>query len=1582
MNAPKRLTKIILGITFFCLTTLNLFAQLPAFPGAEGYGKYTIGGRGGQVIEVTNLNDSGPGSFRAACEASGPRVVIFKVGGRIDITGPTIKITDPNITIAGQTAPGGGVMLTRETIDRPILEIDTDEVIIRYIRFRRSTSYRSGNNADNVWVNSGNNIIFDHCSFAWSSDGNLDIANYDGQPGRPPQVELSNITIQYCIFTNSYGGNNKTFLVSRGPTNISWFRNAWLSTATRNPSVSTPVNEAPTWDCYYEHVNNFHYDYTNGPSYNNNDPSVDAGIYYVNVIKNWAKENGNPSPTIANTNITSRRWLRASTVGNGMEIYVEDNITPYRPDDSYDQWEIGQNGGGQANNDVLIPENLRSYTVNSTPIMTDNVPLWDATDIWDNLRTHVGASLPERDAEDTRAVNDVDTGDSTEDKVNNVFPIISGGTPYTDTDIDGMPDFWETSEFGDLSSDGVVDTDGDGYTDLEEYLNQSANGQIPDVPAESVEVTPSTATLNVPETITLTTTFTPSSTTNQSGTWTSSNPSIATVTNGLVTSISEGNTTITFTSNDGGFTDTAEITVTNIVIPLSSVTIDPNDITIEVGENSQLTTTFVPSDTTDTTGIWTSSDDSVATVDENGNITGITVGQVDITYTSTVDAVTDSATVTVIDTFYGTYEFYNANTDVMLMNITGDTDINLAGEGNEVNFRSIPEGGDQNAQVESVRVDWTGPTSGTWIESGPIYAGLPNGHVGFNFEPYVVEQGTYNFTITYFSQDGGSGNVVATDTFALTFFFSSVPVANAGPDQDICEGETTTLTASGGPNFLWNNGETMASIDVSPTVTTTYTVSVFDDEGNTDEDSVTITVNAIPVADAGEDQTICQGETITLTASGGDAYLWNTGETTASIDVSPTSDTIYDVEVISNNCSSTDTVTVSVSEAPNLTVSDDVVLVEGESTTLGVSGSDNYLWSTGETTAFITVSPMVTTTYTVTSLSANDCLTTEDILVTVIPEVIADAGTDTTICSGENVTLIASGGTNYLWDTGETTAELIVSPTLTTTYTVTVTDDYGYSDSDSVTVTVNETPDITVSEDVYILDGETVTLTASGGDNYQWNTGETSASIVVTPDETTTYTVISTAVGGCADIEQVTVNIIPDVVADAGEDATICSGESITLNASGGVSYTWDTGDNISNPTVSPSVTTTYTVTVEDAFGYIDTDSVTITVNETPNVTISNDVTIIEGESVTLNADGAVTYEWNTSETTSAITVSPTQTTTYTVTGTSNTCSAQAQVTVTVEPLFEASAGADARVCENDSYEIVLTATEGDSYLWNTGATTQSITVSPISTSTYTVTVTQGSQEDTDEVTVYVDPNPNVVITNGDSIDIMSGDFVTLSATGANTYEWNNGATQPNIAVSPTVTTTYEVRGYIGDCYDEKQVTVNVIPDVEADAGEDVDICLGETATLTASGGDEYVWSTGQTTQTIQVSPNETTEYTVTVFNAVDFDEDTVTVYVDTDCEEDVDPVEGGGDPLDFDFSVFPNPASNYVNIRLEGSTALSRIYLYDITGKLIHSEIISNEYLSTSTTRQIDVSKLHPGMYYIKMVDVRQEISKKLMIK
>ena len=202
----------------------------------------------------------------------------------------------------------------------------------------------------------------------------------------------------------------------------------------------------------------------------------------------------------------------------------------------------------------------------------------------------------------------------------------------------------------------------------------------------------------------------------------------------------------------------------------------------------------------------------------------------------------------------------------------------------------------------------------------------------------------------------------------------------------------------------------------------------------------------------------------------------------------------------------------------------------------------------------------------------------------------------------------------------------------------------------------------------------------------------------------------------------------------------------------------------------------------------------------------------------------------------------------------------------------------------------------------------------------------------------------------------------------------------PNIAVSPPVTTTYEVKGYIGDCYDEKQVTVNVLEYVNADAGENVQICLNEMTTLTATGGDEYVWSNGETTQSIQVSPNVTTDYTVTVFNSLDFDEATVQVEVDTTCTgQSTDPI---GIPKDFDFNVYPNPASNVVNVKFSGVLVVSDVHFYDVTGKLIQRTKISNENISTSSTIQIDISALQTGVYFVKFIGELEDVTKKLIVK
>jgi hypothetical protein len=255
--------------------------------------------------------------------------------------------------------------------------------------------------------------------------------------------------------------------------------------------------------------------------------------------------------------------------------------------------------------------------------------------------------------------------------------------------------------------------------------------------------------------------------------------------------------------------------------------------------------------------------------------------------------------------------------------------------------------------------------------------------------------------------------------------------ADAGVDVDICEGESATLTATGGGTYLWSTTETTASITVTPLANETYSVTVTD--GNscslTDTDDVTVTVNDFPVADAGVDQIICSGETATLTATGGGTYLWSTGETTASIEVTPLVNTTYTVTVEgTGGCTATADVAVTVNTTPVADAGNDVLICIGDDVTLTATGGGDYEWSNGETTASITVSPVTATTYTVTVTAANSCTASADVFVDVNTLAPGLAGVDQEICLGESATLTATGGNDYEWSNGETTASITVMP--------------------------------------------------------------------------------------------------------------------------------------------------------------------------------------------------------------------------------------------------------------------------------------------------------------------------------------------------------------------------------------------------------------------------------------------------------------------------------------------------------------------------------------------------------------------------
>ena len=218
-----------------------------------------------------------------------------------------------------------------------------------------------------------------------------------------------------------------------------------------------------------------------------------------------------------------------------------------------------------------------------------------------------------------------------------------------------------------------------------------------------------------------------------------------------------------------------------------------------------------------------------------------------------------------------------------------------------------------------------------------------------------------------------------------------------------------------------------------------------------------------------------------------------------------------------------------------------------------------YQWSSGDNTISTTVSPLTNTEYYVTVTGVNLCTDVDTVMVYVHQLPPANAGDDEDICFGDDVTLTATGGTTYNWNTGDNTDNITVSPGTDTEYIVTVEDAWGCLDSDTVNVNVNPLPDAQAGEDQDICLGETATLTASNGNNYHWNTGDDLQSIQVSPGTSTEYIVTVTDGNLCSDTDTVTVNVF-EVVANAGDNQDICAGESVTLNASGGTGYQWSSG--------------------------------------------------------------------------------------------------------------------------------------------------------------------------------------------------------------------------------------------------------------------------------------------------------------------------------------------------------------------------------------------------------------------------------------
>ena len=591
--------------------------------------------------------------------------------------------------------------------------------------------------------------------------------------------------------------------------------------------------------------------------------------------------------------------------------------------------------------------------------------------------------------------------------------------------------------------------------------------------------------------------------------------------------------------------------------------------------------------------------------------------------------------------------------------------------------------------------------------------------------------GTY--TISLIAYKSGLPSTAATKTIRVK---SNPTVTVTSPT--ICSGGTATLTAGGADSYTWTGGLSAVSNPTTPVLNSnaTYTVT-----GTTNGCSATalstVTVKAKPNVTITPDQQVCSGDSVVLTASGATSYQWNAGNpnNTASITVFPTGVSTYTVIGTTNGCTDTASTNITIKSKPTVTVTSSPICA-GNTATLQASGATTYTWTGGLSAVSNPTTPVLNSnaTYTVTG-TTNGCSGTAVHTVTVNAKPTVTV-TSPTICVGNTATLTASGANTYTWSPNIGTGATVTTPVLNSnaTYTVTGTNTTTTCSNTAVaTVTVtNSAPTINVTpSSSSVCEGTAVTLTASGADTYTWSqAGTTTAnSLTFTPTGDVTVTVTGSLTGcgltgnGSASI---TVKTKPTVSVDKAT-ASICSGETITLTASGADSYSWSPNIGSGATVTSGALTanTTYTVT-GTTNGCSNTATSVVTVKTLPNTTLSaSDNSICSGESVTLTAGGADSYSWTPSGAGNSQVVSPTSNVTYTVTGTTNGCSKAASQSITVST----TPATPAITQSNDTlYSSVVSA--GAQYKWYKGsvlvATTSTAYYKLTSAGSYTLVITNG----------------------------------------------------------------------------------------------------------------------------------------------------------------------------------------------------------------------------------------------------------------
>ncbi|MBK8846197.1 MAG: choice-of-anchor L domain-containing protein [Bacteroidetes bacterium] len=674
-----------------------------------------------------------------------------------------------------------------------------------------------------------------------------------------------------------------------------------------------------------------------------------------------------------------------------------------------------------------------------------------------------------------------------------------------------------------------------------------------------------------------------------------------------------------------------------------------------------------------------------------------------------------------------------------------------------------------------------------------------------------------------------------------------------------CPGGVVNLNLNAASNYNWSTGATTQSIVVNvPQLGTVNQYSAFVTNPNFSCFAYTTTlyVAAAPTVATitpNGPTSLCPGGNVTLTANTGQSYIWSTGATTQNIFV--TTAGTYTVTVSNGpGCTaSSNPLTITVGSA-TATITGPTALCNGAAANLQANLGQSYLWSTGSTDQIVSASS--SGTYTVTVTQAGGCTATASVTLAVNVNPVPIIVGPQSICQGAPASLNAGSYTSYLWSNGTTTQTW--SPLATGTYTVTVTDVNGCTGTDSHTIAINPNPTPTISGPTTFCSGSSVNLNAGPGyATYAWSNGASTQ--IQNLNTSGTYTITVTDGNGCTGTNSVTIIAVANPIPTINGIFSVCAGTPASMDAGAGyLSYLWSNGST--DQIQSPSTSGVYTVTVAINGGCTGTASVNITINNNPTPAIVGNTTICQGAATSFNAGAGFTvYNWSNGSTTQVLNTSAAGTYTVTVTD-ANGCTASTTTALVVNPLPSPSISGIFSICQGNN--TIIDAGNGYSaYVWNAGSTLQTLNVNVSGTYTVTVTDANGCSASTNQV-VTINALPLPTITGNPTI--CSGLTSSLNAgAGYASYSWSNGNTNQSLTTNMAATYTVTVTDNNG-CTGSTSVQVIVNPNPVPQINGNTIICQGQSSNFNAGAGyTSYVWSSGGSTQQVNVANSGV--YTVTV---------------------------------------------------------------------------------------------------------------------